>query len=65
MIFMGSLVVNVDNGFDGAEFWVGEFVKFGGNLFDVEAVSDPDLGVDVSGFDGLNDLAKVCGQGIT
>ena len=62
--FTANLVVNINDAFNGAEAGVGEFVKFGGHFFDVEAVRDPDFSVDVSGFDNLNDLTEVGGKGI-
>jgi hypothetical protein len=60
-----SLVVDGDDGFDGSEFGVGEFIEFGGDFFDVEAVGDPDLRVDVSGFDDFDNFAEVGGEGIS
>ena len=57
-------VVNVNKSFDSAKFRVGEFFKFSGNLLNVESVSDPDLGVDVSILDDLNDIVKIGGEGI-
>ena len=59
------LVVDGDDGFDGSEFGVGEFIEFGGDFFDVEAVGDPDLGVDVSSFDNFDDFAEVGGEGVS
>lgn len=34
-VFTGRLVVYVDDGLNGAEFGVGEFVEFDGDFFDV------------------------------
>ncbi len=59
------LVVDSDHGFDGTEFGVGEFVEPFGNFFDVESMSDPDVGVDVAGFDNLDNLAEICRESIT
>ncbi len=59
-----ALVVDGDDRFDGAEFGVGEFVEFGGDVFDVESVGDPELGIDVTGLDDFDDLGEVGGKGV-
>lgn len=62
---MLGCLLDFDDGFDGTEFGIGEFVEFGGDFFDGEAVGDPDLGVDVTGFDDFDDLAEVGGEGVS
>jgi len=58
------LVVDGDDGFDGAEFGVGEFGKSFWDFGDVEPVGDPEVGIDVTGFDDLDDFGKIFGEGV-
>jgi hypothetical protein len=57
-------LLDFDDGFDRSEIRIGKFIELGGDFFDGEAVGDPDLGVDVAGFNDFNDFAKVGGKGV-
>lgn len=59
-----GLIVDGNDCLDGAEGGIGKFVEFSGNFFDVEAVGDPEVGVDVTGLDDFDDFGEVGGEGV-
>ena len=54
-----------DDGFDGTEVGVGELGKFFRDFVEGDAVGDPEVGVDFSFADELDDFREIGGEGVS